>query len=99
LTLADLLAAEPFANELVYAPLRYRNGGVQTVLQQLTDRAGPLLTAPAALESPVHTALMTGYLAETFQIHCNAPAGLTLGGAVCHVLTGAGAVIPRGCTL
>jgi 5'-nucleotidase/UDP-sugar diphosphatase len=99
LTLADLLAAEPFANELVYAPLPYRNGGVQTVLQQLTDRAGPLLTAPAALQPPVHTALMTGYLAETFQIHCNVPAGMTLGGAVCHVLTGAGPVIPKGCTL
>ncbi|MFI5736152.1 metallophosphoesterase [Kribbella sp. NPDC051587] len=96
LTLADLLAVEPFANELVHTPLPYRNGGVQTVLQQLTDRAGPLLTAPAELPSPVHTALMTGYLAETFQVHCHGPAGLTLGGAVCHVLTGAGPAIPEG---
>lgn len=97
LSLADLLAVEPFANELVHAPLPWLNGDMQMVLNELTGRAGPLVTAPAVLPADTRAVLTTGYVAETLsKQNWSHPAGLTLGGAVCHVLTGTGPAVQEG---
>lgn len=90
LTLGDLLAIEPFGNQLVHAflpePHAQDHG---KLLDLLTDRVGPLVVAPAPLPSAVRTVLTTDYLADSCLGGRTHQAGIQLGQAVCHVLTAA----------
>lgn len=88
LTLGDLMALEPFAGELVHAPVpRTFAGDVPALLAHLTAHAGPLATAPDPLPNRVHTVLTTRYLADTYLDGHSRNAALRLGHAVRHVLT------------
>ncbi|WP_329309658.1 metallophosphoesterase [Streptomyces sp. NBC_01262] len=67
LRLGDLLAVEPFGNQLVHAPVPEALAhDLPALLAYLTDRAGPLVTAPDPLPAGLGTVLTTDYLAETF---------------------------------
>ncbi|MFI9269410.1 metallophosphoesterase [Kitasatospora sp. NPDC052896] len=88
LHLADLLAIEPFSNQLVHAPLPEAvTRDLPGLLAHLTDRAGPLVVAPDPLPPGIRSVLTTDYLAETFLAGRAHEAGLQLGQAVRHVLT------------
>ncbi|NEA60179.1 bifunctional metallophosphatase/5'-nucleotidase [Streptomyces sp. SID13666] len=88
LTLGDLLALEPFANELVHALVpRAMTGDVPGLLAHLTAHAGPLATAPDPLPGRVHTVLTTRYLADSYLDGHGRSAAVRLGHAVRHVLT------------
>ncbi|MFF7636392.1 metallophosphoesterase [Kitasatospora sp. NPDC008050] len=90
LTLADLLAIEPFGNQLVHAPLPEAvSADLPGLLAHLTERAGPLLTAPDPLPPGIRSVLTTDYLAETVLAGRTHEAGLQLGQAVLHVLADA----------
>lgn len=87
LHLADLLAIEPFGNQLVHAALPEAiSGGLPGLLARLTDRAGPLVVAPDPLPPGIRSVLTTDYLAETFLAGRAHEAGLHLGQAVRQVL-------------
>ncbi|MCC3777895.1 metallophosphoesterase [Streptomyces sp. UNOB3_S3] len=90
LTFGDLLAIEPFANQLAYAriPDSYLHdpGGLTAYL---TARVGPLVTAPDPLPIGLRTVLTTDFLAGNFLGDHTRRAGMSLGQAVRHVLTGA----------
>jgi 2',3'-cyclic-nucleotide 2'-phosphodiesterase (5'-nucleotidase family) len=88
LTLGDLLAIEPFDNQLVHAhvPEDFRQE-LRGLLAHLTEQAGPLVTAPAPLPDGITTVLTTDYLADTYLAGRTHAAGLLLGQAVKHVLT------------
>ncbi|MFJ6623099.1 metallophosphoesterase [Kitasatospora sp. NPDC091335] len=87
LHLADLLAIEPFGNQLVHAALPEAvSGDLPGLLAHLTERAGPLVVAPDPLPPGVRSVLTTDYLAETFLAGRADEAGLQLGQAVRHVL-------------
>jgi len=88
LTLGDLLAIEPFDNQLVHAhiPEDFRKN-IDGLLAYLTEQAGPLITAPAPLPDDATTVLTTDYLASTYLAGRTHAAGLLLSQAVKHVLT------------
>ncbi|MDJ0340429.1 metallophosphoesterase [Streptomyces sp. H10-C2] len=87
LHLADLLAIEPFGNQLLHAPLPEADAGdLPGLLARLTERAGPLVTAPDPLPAGIRTVLTTDYLAEAFLGGRTHQAGIPLGQAVRHVL-------------
>ncbi|MDH6136448.1 5'-nucleotidase/UDP-sugar diphosphatase [Kitasatospora sp. MAA4] len=87
LHLAELLAIEPFGNQLVHADLPEAiSGDLAGLLASLTDRAGPLVVTPP-LPPGIRSVLTTDYLAETFRAGRARQAGLQLGQAVRHVLT------------
>ncbi|WP_438290978.1 metallophosphoesterase [Streptomyces sp. HUAS TT7] len=86
LTLGDLLATEPFGNQLVHAHLPDRQRDVEGLRARLAEQAGPLVTAPAPLPNGAHTVLTTDYLADTFLPGRTQQAALRLGQAVQHVL-------------
>ncbi|MFH9944411.1 bifunctional metallophosphatase/5'-nucleotidase [Streptomyces murinus] len=87
LTLGDLLAVEPFGNQLVHAFLTddYTHHP-QRLLAHLDAHAGPLVTAPNPLPAGARSVLTTGYLADSYLDGRAHQAGLRLGDAVRHVL-------------
>ncbi|MCX4771909.1 metallophosphoesterase [Streptomyces sp. NBC_01285] len=88
LTLGDLLAIEPFGNQLVHAFLPEQH--VQDhgkLLGHLTELVGPLIVAPAPLPPAIRTVLTTDYLADSYLGGRTHQAGLRLRQAVSHVLT------------
>jgi len=87
LHLEDLLAIEPFDNQLVHALLpEALAANMPGLLAHLTERAGPLVLAPDPWPTGLRSVLTTDYLAETFLDGRTHPAGLQLGQAVRHVL-------------
>ncbi|KNB50231.1 phosphatase [Streptomyces caatingaensis] len=88
LTFGDLLAIEPFSNQLVHAriPDTHR-GDAASLVAYLSERVGPLVTAPDPLPAGLTGVLTTGFLAENFLGGRTHQAGISLGQAVRHVLT------------
>ncbi|AZP22884.1 bifunctional metallophosphatase/5'-nucleotidase [Streptomyces aquilus] len=88
LTLGDLLAVEPFDNQLVHAhvPQEFRHDPYG-LTGYLTEQCGPLVTAPDPLPDGIITVLTTDYLADTYLAGRTHAAGLWLSQAVKHVLT------------
>ncbi|MFI7337044.1 bifunctional metallophosphatase/5'-nucleotidase [Streptomyces sp. NPDC050085] len=87
LTLADLLAIEPFDNQLVHARLPDRHRGhLDALLAELTEQTGPLVVAPRPLPHDLRSVLTTDYLAGTFLDGRTHQAGLRLGQAVRPVI-------------
>jgi 2',3'-cyclic-nucleotide 2'-phosphodiesterase (5'-nucleotidase family) len=83
LTLADLLAIEPFDNRLVHAFLPEEHiADLGTLLDQLTEQVGPLSVAPRPLPGGIRAVLTTDYLADTFLGGRTQQAGLRLTQAV-----------------
>jgi 2',3'-cyclic-nucleotide 2'-phosphodiesterase (5'-nucleotidase family) len=87
LTLGDLLAIEPFDNQLVHArhpgePARDHD----KLLSHLTERVGPLVIAPTPLPPVTGSVLTTDYLADSHLGGRTHQAGLRLGQAVRRVL-------------
>lgn len=87
LTLADLMAIEPFGNQLVHATVPQQFTGLAGLLEDLTRREGPMVTAPAQLPPGTHTVLTTDYLADTFLGGRTHQAGIRLADAALHTLT------------
>ncbi|WP_210593648.1 metallophosphoesterase [Streptomyces sp. GESEQ-35] len=88
LTLGDLLAIEPFDNQLVHAFLPEEHDQTQDqLLGHLTQLVGPLVVAPDPLPAEIRTVLTTDYLANTFFGGRTHQAGMRLGQAAHHVLT------------
>ncbi|MEJ8650695.1 bifunctional metallophosphatase/5'-nucleotidase [Streptomyces sp. MS1.AVA.3] len=88
LTLGDLLAVEPFGNQLVHAFLPDKHlTDLEGLLGHLTERSGPLVTAPHPLPAGIRSVLTTSYLADTYLGSRTHQAGLQLGQAVRHVLS------------
>ncbi|MFI1767388.1 metallophosphoesterase [Streptomyces sp. NPDC020800] len=87
LTLADLLAIEPFSNQLVHAfvPAPYDHDPAR-LIAHLTEQAGPLVTAPVPLPDRLVSVLTTDYLADTYLGGRTHQAGLHLGHAVRRTL-------------
>ncbi|WKX72168.1 metallophosphoesterase [Streptomyces sp. XD-27] len=83
LTLGDLLAIEPFDNQLVHAflPDTYTKD-LDGLLTRLTEQVGPLAIAPRPLPAGIRSVLTTGYLADTYLGGRTRQAGLRLGQAV-----------------
>ncbi|MGI5255383.1 metallophosphoesterase [Actinacidiphila glaucinigra] len=87
LTLEDVLALEPFGNQLVHASLpEAATADPSVVTARLTERAGPLVHAPNPLPPGLRSVLTTGYLAETLLGGRTHAAGIELGQAVARVL-------------
>ncbi|MER8186966.1 metallophosphoesterase [Kitasatospora sp. NPDC094015] len=88
LRLEDLMTIEPFGNRLVHADLPEAAArDLPALLAHLTERAGPLVVAPAPPWPGVRSVLTTDYLAETFMAGHASRSGLPLGQAVRHALT------------
>ncbi|ANS66768.1 hypothetical protein SLINC_4544 [Streptomyces lincolnensis] len=90
LTLGDLLAIEPFDNQLVHAFLPDEHAhGRDKLLDHLTERVGPLVITPTPLPLPsaIRSVLTTDYLADSHLGGRTHQAGLRLGQAVRRVLT------------
>ncbi|MFF7234268.1 bifunctional metallophosphatase/5'-nucleotidase [Streptomyces sioyaensis] len=88
LTLGDLLAVEPFGNQLVHAFLPDEHlAHLDGFLDYLTERSGPLVTAPHPLPAGIRSVLTTSYLADTHLGGRTHQAGIPLGQAVRHVLS------------
>ncbi|MFE7372211.1 metallophosphoesterase [Streptomyces anulatus] len=87
LTLGDLLAIEPFDNQLVHAflPDRYADAP-DSLLKHLTEQTGPLAVAPWPLPQGIRSVLTTDYLADTHLGGRTHQAGLRLGEAVRRTL-------------
>ncbi|MES4886748.1 metallophosphoesterase [Streptomyces sp. NPDC096012] len=84
----DLLCIEPFANQLVHAPVpEPARSDLPSWLSHLTTQTGPLVTAPDPLPDAITTVLTTDYLADTYLGERTHEAGLRLDQAVQHVLT------------
>ncbi|MFF4532870.1 bifunctional metallophosphatase/5'-nucleotidase [Streptomyces sp. NPDC001407] len=88
LTFGDLMAMEPFANQLAHArvPDAHR-GDPAGLVAYLAERVGPLVTAPDPLPAGLVSVLTTDFLAENFLGDRRRQAGISLGQAVRHVLT------------
>ncbi|WP_435239172.1 metallophosphoesterase [Streptomyces sp. YPW6] len=83
LTLGDLLAIEPFDNQLVHAFLPDTDAEDQDrLLTHLTEQVGPLAIAPWPLPEGIQSVLTTDYLADTYLGGRTYQAGLRLGQAV-----------------
>ncbi|MGW2370311.1 bifunctional metallophosphatase/5'-nucleotidase [Streptomyces sp. NPDC001667] len=88
LTFGDLTAIEPFANQLTHASVPDAHlGDPAGLIAYLTERVGPLVTAPSPLPAGLRTVLTTDFLAENFLGGRTHQAGFSLGQAVRHVLT------------
>ncbi|MCM1946598.1 metallophosphoesterase [Streptomyces sp. G2] len=87
LTLGDLLAIEPFDNQLVHAvlPEGYA-ASPDNLLRHLTEQTGPLAVAPRPLPQGIRSVLTTDYLADTHLGGRTHQAGLRLGDAVRRTL-------------
>ncbi|NML54723.1 bifunctional metallophosphatase/5'-nucleotidase [Streptomyces sp. R302] len=88
LTLGDLLAIEPFDNQLVHAFLP--DGHAQDpdgLLAYLTEQTGPLAISPWPLPQGIRSVLTTGYLADTHLGGRTHQAGLRLGEVVRRIIT------------
>ncbi|MFF4605851.1 metallophosphoesterase [Streptomyces sp. NPDC001339] len=88
LTFGDLLAIEPFNNQLVHARVPDAlsdNSGA--LLAHLTKSAGPLVTEPAPMPLHLPTVLTTNYLAESYLDGRTHQAGLRLRQALHRILT------------
>ncbi|ALO12541.1 phosphatase [Streptomyces venezuelae] len=83
LTLGDLLAIEPFDNQLVHAflPDRYTKD-LDGLLTHLTEHVGPLAFTPQPPPRGIRSVLTTDYLADTYLGGRTHQAGLRLGEAV-----------------
>ncbi|MER6717662.1 metallophosphoesterase [Streptomyces halstedii] len=90
LTRGDLLATEPFDNQLVHVALPDDQHQVDALLERLSAQAGPLATAPASLPPGTRSLLTTGYLADAYFGGHPKRAAVPLGRAVQHVLTEGG---------
>lgn len=87
LALGDLLTVEPFDNQLVHAHLPdTHTQDRDKLLGQLTERVGPLITAPAPLPPATSNVLTTDYLADSHLGGRTHQTGLRLGEAVRSVL-------------
>ncbi|MGW5659844.1 metallophosphoesterase [Streptomyces sp. NPDC003758] len=88
LTLGDLLAIEPFDNQLVHAflPGTYAEDP-DSLLVHLADQVGPLAIAPRPLPKGTRSMLTTDYLADTYLGGRTHQAGLRLGQAVRRTIT------------
>ncbi|MEV7436978.1 metallophosphoesterase [Streptomyces griseoviridis] len=87
LTLGDLLAIEPFDNQLVHAFLSDdQSEDHATLLAHLVEHVGPLAVAPTPLPPTARTVLTTDYIADTCLGVRTRQAGLRLGQAVRGVL-------------
>ncbi|WP_019074660.1 metallophosphoesterase [Streptomyces hokutonensis] len=83
LTLGDLLAIEPFGNQLVHAFLPAgRTADIDILLTHLAEQVGPLVIAPRPLPEDTRSVLTTDYLADTHLGGRTRQAGLQLGQAV-----------------
>ncbi|KOG36596.1 MULTISPECIES: metallophosphoesterase [Streptomyces] len=88
LTHGDLLAIEPFDNQLVHAHVPEHFATDPTaLLTHLTQQAGPLVSKPEPLPDRLPTVLTTGYLADTYLGGRTRQAGIRLSQAVQHTLT------------
>ncbi|WP_275466583.1 metallophosphoesterase [Streptomyces noursei] len=88
LTLGDLLAIEPFDNQLVHAFLPGAPGAdLNGMRGHLTEQVGPLAMAPNPLPPGIRSVLTTNYLADTYLSGRTHQAGLPLGQAVRSTLT------------
>ncbi|WP_411146352.1 metallophosphoesterase [Streptomyces sp. x-80] len=87
LTLGDLLAIEPFGNQLVHAflPDAYM-AGTDGLLTHLAGQVGPLAIAPRPLPEGLRSVLTTDYLADTYLGGRTHQAGLRLGETVRRIL-------------
>lgn len=87
LTRGDLLAVEPFRNQLVraVAPPDLQHSP-DALTAHLTAYAGPMVAAPLPPPPHVRTVLTTGYLADVLDTSAEA-IGLPLSQAVLHALT------------
>ncbi|AJF67748.1 metallophosphoesterase [Streptomyces vietnamensis] len=83
LTLGDLLAIEPFDNQLVHVflPDQYAKD-LEGLLTHVTEHVGPLAFAPRPLPQGIRSVLTTDYLADTYLGGRTHQAGLRLGEAV-----------------
>ncbi|MFJ7097177.1 metallophosphoesterase [Streptomyces mirabilis] len=83
LTLGDLLAIEPFDNQLVHAflPDAY-TADTDGLLTHLAEQVGPLAIAPRPLPQEIRSVLTTDYLADTYFGGRTHEAGLRLGQTV-----------------
>ncbi|MBB1254685.1 metallophosphoesterase [Streptomyces sp. OF3] len=81
LTLGDLLAIEPFDNQLVHAFLPGPRE-LGRLLTHLTKQVGPLAVSPWPLPQDIRSVLTTDYLADTYLGGRTHQAGLRLGQAV-----------------
>ncbi|MFF8262029.1 bifunctional metallophosphatase/5'-nucleotidase [Streptomyces virginiae] len=88
LTRGDLLAIEPFDNQLVHAhvPERFLTDPA-ALLAHLTAQAGPGVSAPRPLPDRLTTVLTTGYLADAYLGGRTRQAGIRLSQAVQRTLT------------
>ncbi|MFK0113113.1 metallophosphoesterase [Streptomyces sp. NPDC091217] len=87
LTLGDLLAIEPFDNQLVHAFLPDTDAeGPDRLLTHLAEQVGPLAIAPWPLPKGIRSVLTTDYLAATYLGGRTHHAGLRLGEAVRRTL-------------
>ncbi|MBL1092961.1 MULTISPECIES: metallophosphoesterase [Streptomyces] len=88
LTFGDLLAIEPFDNQLVHAkiPTALRDNPT-ALLHHLIEGAGPLITAPNPLPAHLPTVLTTDYLAENLLDGRTHQAGIALRQAIHSTLT------------
>ncbi|WP_329359117.1 metallophosphoesterase [Streptomyces sp. NBC_01483] len=83
LTLGDLLAIEPFDNQLVHAflPDAY-TADMDGLLTHLAEQVGPLAIAPRPLPQEIRSVLTTDYLADTYFGGRTHQAGIRLGQTV-----------------
>ncbi|MGW0121894.1 bifunctional metallophosphatase/5'-nucleotidase [Streptomyces sp. NPDC003327] len=88
LTQGDLLAIEPFDNQLVHAhvPERFLTDPA-ALLAHLTTQTGLVVSAPCPLPDRLPTVLTTGYLADAYLGGRTRQAGIRLSQAVQHTLT------------
>ncbi|MFF0220506.1 bifunctional UDP-sugar hydrolase/5'-nucleotidase [Streptomyces vinaceus] len=88
LTTGDLLAIEPFDNNLVEAQVApaFRNDPA-ALLTHLTEQSGPLIASPDPLPVGLTSVLTTDYLADTCLGSRAHRAGLSLGSAIKSILT------------
>ncbi|MFJ6517481.1 metallophosphoesterase [Streptomyces filamentosus] len=87
LTIGDLLAIEPFDNQLVHAFLPDRHAqNPDGLLSHLTEQTGPLVTSPSPLPQGIRSVLTTDYLADTYLGGRTHQAGLRLGEAVRRII-------------
>ncbi|RLU80157.1 phosphatase [Streptomyces griseocarneus] len=98
LTFGDLLAIEPFANQLVHArvPDAYLYAPRGLVAHLAEKTGGPVVTSPDPLPAGLRGVLTTDYLARTVLGERAHRAGMSLGQAVRHVLTNSSPVRTEG---
>lgn len=87
LTRGDLLAIEPFDNQLVHIRLPDQHlNDIDGLITHLAEQVGPLVTSPQPLPQGIRTVLTTDYLADTYLGGRTYQAGLRLSQAVQRIL-------------